>query len=144
MTPACAALLVHDPTAGDRPERDDRGRRARRLAGAEIVSALGGRRDVRDKTWDEGAWLDPVCEVDRSVEALIRATPAERFPDHDVWDVAGEIALVEAAGGAARIRDRDGAWRRFERFEAPDGDLARRRGEIALGSAEAPDARLGA
>lgn len=245
-----------------------------RLAGAEIVSALGGRRDVRYKTREEGAWLDPVSEVDHAVEALIRATLAERFPDHDVvgeemperpgrghdviwavdpvdgttnfvngfplfaasigvlhrgrpvagalwcstshalragvyhartggglgfdetpldpapdpavrrrlagdphgggkggpydlrktgsaaiecafvaagllaatrlaapnvWDVAGGIALVEAAGGAARIRDADGAWRRFERFETPDGDLARWRGEIALGAPEALD-----
>lgn len=36
-----------------------------RLAGAEIVSAVGGRRDVRYKTREEGVWLDPVSEPRR-------------------------------------------------------------------------------
>ncbi|WP_043539574.1 inositol monophosphatase family protein [Salinarimonas rosea] len=249
-----------------------------RLAGAEIVSALGGRRDVRYKTQAEGAFLDPVSEVDHGVETLIHAILAERFPDHgvlgeeltprrargsdvvwavdpvdgttnfvngfplfcasigvleagrpvagalwcstshalragvyhareggalafdetpldpapdpavrrrlagtpeggargtgpfdlrktgsaalecafvaagllaaarfaapNVWDVAGGIALVRAGGGAVRHRPPGGGWVPLERFEAPDGDLARWRGEIAVGSPEALDALL--
>lgn len=55
-----------------------------RLAGAEIVSALGGRRDLRYKSIAEGAYLDPVSEVDHAVETIIRAILGERFPDHDI------------------------------------------------------------
>jgi myo-inositol-1(or 4)-monophosphatase len=56
------------------------------LAGAEIRSALGGIFTVRYKTGatDSKLWRDPVSEVDRRVEALIRARLAEHFPDHDV------------------------------------------------------------
>lgn len=61
-----------------------------RLAGAEIVSALGGRRDVHYKSIEEGAYLDPVSEVDHAVETIIRAILAERFPDHDI--IGEEIA----------------------------------------------------
>jgi myo-inositol-1(or 4)-monophosphatase len=59
-----------------------------RLAGAEIVSALGGMLAVRYKgeraVDDESPWRDPVSEVDHKVEVLIRARLAERFPDHSV------------------------------------------------------------
>jgi myo-inositol-1(or 4)-monophosphatase len=56
------------------------------LAGAEIVTALGGILAVRYKTEviDESIWRDPVSEVDHRVETLIRARLAERFPDHDI------------------------------------------------------------
>jgi myo-inositol-1(or 4)-monophosphatase len=58
-----------------------------RLAGAEIVSALGGLLAVRYKgneAADEERWRDPVSEVDHKVEVLMRARLAERFPDHSV------------------------------------------------------------
>jgi myo-inositol-1(or 4)-monophosphatase len=57
-----------------------------RLAGAEIVTALGTLLTVRYKTADidENLWLDPVSEVDQRVETLIRARLAERYPDHDI------------------------------------------------------------
>jgi myo-inositol-1(or 4)-monophosphatase len=56
------------------------------LAGAEIVSALGGIFTVRYKTGvtDSKLWKDPVSEVDRKVETLIRARLAENFPKHDI------------------------------------------------------------
>lgn len=56
------------------------------LAGAEIVSALGGIFTVRYKTGatESALWRDPVSEVDRKVETLIRARLAENFPTHDI------------------------------------------------------------
>jgi len=56
------------------------------LAGAEIVSALGGIFTVRYKTGatESALWRDPVSEVDRKVETLIRARLAEHFPEHDI------------------------------------------------------------
>ena len=61
-----------------------------RLAGAEIVTALGGmlavkyKSDVARKEGDDPAYRDPVSEVDHRVEVLLRARIAERFPSHDI------------------------------------------------------------
>jgi myo-inositol-1(or 4)-monophosphatase len=56
-----------------------------RLAGAEIVTALGRTLSVRYKGGpDDTLFRDPVSEVDQKVEALIRARLAERFPGHDI------------------------------------------------------------
>jgi myo-inositol-1(or 4)-monophosphatase len=61
-----------------------------RLAGAEIVNALGGmlaikyKSDVAAKEGAEPAYRDPVSEVDHRVEVLLRARIAERFPAHDI------------------------------------------------------------
>src|SRR5690242_14694715 len=61
-----------------------------RLAGAEIVTALGGmlavkyKSDLARKEGDELAYRDPVSEVDHRVEVLLRARIAERFPSHDI------------------------------------------------------------
>jgi myo-inositol-1(or 4)-monophosphatase len=62
------------------------------IAGAEIVAALGSILKVRYKTGASGkakeaakaVWRDPVSEVDRKVEELIRARVAEHFPNHDI------------------------------------------------------------
>lgn len=56
------------------------------LAGAEIVTALGGMLSVRYKTGSEAEeiWRDPVSEIDHRVEVLIRARLADRFPGHDI------------------------------------------------------------
>ncbi len=56
------------------------------LAGAEIKSALGGIFTVRYKTGatESSLWRDPVSEVDRKVEKLIRERLAEHFPTHDI------------------------------------------------------------
>jgi myo-inositol-1(or 4)-monophosphatase len=61
-----------------------------RLAGGEIVSALGRTLAVKYKGLGEvpgggeAAFRDPVSEVDHDVEALIRTVLAERFPEHGV------------------------------------------------------------
>jgi myo-inositol-1(or 4)-monophosphatase len=56
------------------------------LASAEIVAAFGGIFTVRYKTGVAGVSMlrDPVSEIDRRVEALMRSRLAERFPDHDI------------------------------------------------------------
>ena len=43
-----------------------------------------------------------------------------------IWDVAGGIALVRAAGLEAWTRDRSGQWLPFERFETPEQAIRRR------------------
>ena len=56
-------------------------------AGAEITAALGRSINVDYKNGDkseEGAPTDPVSEVDRAVEEMIRERLAERLPDHAV------------------------------------------------------------
>ena len=61
-----------------------------RLAGAEIINALGGMLAIKyksDAVVKEGADLayrDPVSEVDHRVEVLLRARIMERFPSHDI------------------------------------------------------------
>ena len=56
------------------------------IAGAEIKSALGGIFTVRYKTGatESSLWRDPVSEVDRKVEKIIRERIAEHFPDHGI------------------------------------------------------------
>jgi myo-inositol-1(or 4)-monophosphatase len=61
-----------------------------RLAGAEIVNALGGmlaikyKSDLAAEADEELTYRDPVSEVDHRCEVLLRARIAERFPDHDI------------------------------------------------------------
>jgi myo-inositol-1(or 4)-monophosphatase len=56
------------------------------IAGAEIKSALGGIFTVRYKTGATASslWRDPVSEVDRKVEKIIRERIAEQFPNHGI------------------------------------------------------------
>jgi myo-inositol-1(or 4)-monophosphatase len=64
---------------------------------------------------------------------------AARFRSTNIWDVAGGVALVQAAGGHVLERQSDG-WTRFERF-GRDGDPAGWRGALVIaGTAEAADA----
>jgi myo-inositol-1(or 4)-monophosphatase len=53
------------------------------LAGTEITSALTRTLAVSYKG-SPGSFRDPVSEVDRKVEVLIRARLSERFPTHDI------------------------------------------------------------
>ena len=61
-----------------------------RLAGAEIINALGGmlaikyKSDAAAKEGAEVTYRDPVSEVDHRVEVLLRARIVERFPNHDI------------------------------------------------------------
>jgi myo-inositol-1(or 4)-monophosphatase len=64
-----------------------------RVAGAEIVSALGGLLAVSYKNAPvkpDDVWRDPVSEVDQKVETMIRARLAERFPGHDIMGEESE------------------------------------------------------
>jgi myo-inositol-1(or 4)-monophosphatase len=74
-----------------------------RLAGTEIVAALGRTLEVRYKgtTGSEATFKDPVSEVDHQVETLIRARLADSFPEHDIL---GE-EMDERPG-----RDHDFVW----------------------------------
>jgi myo-inositol-1(or 4)-monophosphatase len=74
-----------------------------RLAGAEITAAFGTIFTVRYKTGpqDAASLRDPVSEIDRKVEVMIREQLAARFPDHGI---IGE-ELAERPG-----RDSDFVW----------------------------------
>lgn len=65
---------------------------------------------------------------------------AARFSAPNVWDVAGGIPLVQAAGGVAKIRDEDGGWRTLGGFHPRGGlgnaALASWRGPVVVGEAE--------
>lgn len=53
------------------------------LAGAQIVAAMSRSLTVRYKG-PQGSFRDPVSEVDRGVEVLIRARLAAEYPTHDI------------------------------------------------------------
>jgi myo-inositol-1(or 4)-monophosphatase len=57
-----------------------------RLAGAEIQDALSRPFAVRYKGMQEAdaGFRNPVSEIDRATEVLVRARLAERFPQHDI------------------------------------------------------------
>lgn len=61
-----------------------------------------------------------------------------RFRAPNVWDVAGGVVLVQAAGGGVRVRGEDGVWHPLDGFH-PAGGL----GNVALASWRRPVA-LGA
>ena len=44
---------------------------------------------------------------------------AARFEHPNIWDIAGGVALVMAAGGSVLTQDGD-RWQEFDRFEAPE------------------------
>ena len=64
-----------------------------------------------------------------------------RFETPSVWDVAGGVPLVRAAGGTARVKDGDGVWQPLGDFYALSGRdnaaLAAWSGTVAVGSEDA-------
>ena len=69
-------------------------------AGVEITAALGRSINVDYKSEgksEETAPTDPVSEVDRAVEAMIRERLAERFPDHAILGEEQEDAPLTDA-----------------------------------------------
>ncbi len=59
-----------------------------------------------------------------------------RFALPNIWDVAGGLALAEAAGRQAMVRADDG-WRAFDAFETDGGDLREWRRGLILGDPQA-------
>jgi len=73
------------------------------LAGAQITNALGGILAVKYKGEEEAdqMWRDPVSEVDRRVEEMIRDRLASKFPDHGV--IGEEFEAHEASGDSGFV-----------------------------------------
>lgn len=57
---------------------------------------------------------------------------AARFEQPNLWDVAGGVALVKAAGGSVLVQSGD-TWQELERFETSDGDLRSWRKPLIVG-----------
>lgn len=100
----------------------------RRLAG------LGSGLDATGRPWDARKTGSAAVECAFVAAGLLGAA---RFDRPNVWDVAGGVCLVEAAGGRVLTGGADG-WTAFDGFlpAAPDGDLRRWTRPMILG---APD-----
>lgn len=110
---------------GQPVSRADNAQVRRRLAGVPRAADLEGPFDTR-KTGSA------------AIECALVAAGAlalARFDNVNLWDVAGGVALVQASGGAVRIKE-DGAWKPLERFEEA-GDLRSWRRPMILGNADA-------
>ena len=57
---------------------------------------------------------------------------AARFEQPNLWDVAGGVALVRAAGGSVLMQTGH-TWHETDRFENPDGDLRNWRRPLIVG-----------
>jgi myo-inositol-1(or 4)-monophosphatase len=107
----------------------------RRLAGSAIISADRGQWDYR-KTGSAAV---------ECILVAIGALEVARFAAPNIWDVAGGVALIRAAGGSV-FSLRDGDWLPMTAFEAvPSGeegvdDLARWRHAMIVGAAESVEA----
>jgi myo-inositol-1(or 4)-monophosphatase len=103
----------------------------RRLVG------LGSGLDAPDLAWDVRKSGSAAIECAFVAAGLLGAA---RFETPNVWDVAGGIPLVEAAGGSVRIDQGDG-WREFGGFLAgEDDDIRAWNGRVALGDPETVEA----
>lgn len=65
-----------------------------------------------------------------------------RLAAPNIWDVAGGLALVQAAAGRAVMRGGDG-WHDFETFMTDSGDLREWRNPLILGEPHAVSAMVG-
>lgn len=103
----------------------------RRLAGEpELLPGTDG-------PWDLRKTGSAAIECAFAAAGLLRVA---RFAQPNLWDVAGGVALVLAAGGAVRVREEDG-WRRFDGFGI-DAPQAWRK-PMVLGEAEAVEIMCG-
>lgn len=84
--------------------------------------------------WDVRQTGSAAIECAFTAAGLMRLT---RLETPNLWDVAGGVALVLAAGGVTLQRRGEG-WIPFERFEATP-DLSRWRGALLLGDAAAAE-----
>lgn len=142
------AKSIADTQAGATPEYLAKIEKAAvelaRMAGAEIVDALGRTLTIRYKDLgiDELAkasvaesWRDPVSEVDQNVEEMIRAKLAETFPDHDILGEELDTALLHESDFVWAVDPIDGTANfvnGFPLFAASIGVLYR--GEPVVGA----------
>lgn len=104
----------------------------RRLAGEPQPLPRG------DLPWDVRKTGSAAVECAFVAAGLLRVA---RFETPNLWDVAGGVTLVQAAGGEIRTAGPDGRWESFERFEGP---LGRWKRAMVLGDPEAVRLRLAA
>lgn len=98
----------------------------RRLAGTpDGVSAQG--------SWDARKTGSAAIECAFVAAGLLQAS---LFATPNIWDIAGGVALVEAAGGTVWQRDEEG-WIENSVLTAQSGDLKDWRGSLAIGEAAA-------
>ncbi|MFU8863351.1 MAG: inositol monophosphatase family protein [Rhodobacterales bacterium] len=96
----------------------------RRLVG------LGSGLDAPDLPWDARRSGSATVECAFVAAGLLGAA---RFETPNLWDVAGGIPLIVAAGGSVRI-DRGAGWQEFAGFQdQDDADIRAWRGRVALG-----------
>jgi myo-inositol-1(or 4)-monophosphatase len=104
----------------------------RGLAGTTTVNA-------RDKKWETRKTGSSAIECAFVAAGMLRVA---RFESPNIWDVAGGIVLVEAAGGTAR-QWRGGKWESISRFapERPsvggEADFRHWRHPVVVGAPEA-------
>jgi myo-inositol-1(or 4)-monophosphatase len=103
----------------------------RRLAGVPLASAS-------DDDWDTRKTGSAAVECALVAAGLMQVA---RFAAPNIWDVAGGLALLRAAGCDIR-RDDNGRWVRMDRFEAMAGpgdikDLRFWRGGLVVGTPQA-------
>ena len=86
----------------------------------ELLAPKSGER-VLDAGCGTGRNLTPVCRAGGQAVGLdfsLGMLRVARFESPNIWDVAGGIALVQAAGGSVR-QQRDGKWEVMKAF-APE------------------------
>lgn len=90
---------------------------------------------TRHMDWDSRQTGSAALECALAAAGVLKVT---RLEGPRLWDCAGGVSLVQAAGGAVRIR-KDGEWLPFECFEAPVSgddplaDLRYWRGTLVMG-----------
>lgn len=91
------------------------------------LAAAPGGASAGNQRWDHRVTGSTSVEITYVAAGIFVAAP---FRAPFVWDVAGGIVLVRAAGREVWIRDQRGQWSPFERFEAParlPGDVKEQR-----------------
>lgn len=103
----------------------------RRLAG-DPKGGPGGGKDL-GFMWETRKTGSAAIECAFVAAGLLRVA---RFETPNIWDVAGGVALIKAAGLSIESHD-SGNWRRLERFEPFEGDIRRWRRPLLIGEPEA-------
>jgi myo-inositol-1(or 4)-monophosphatase len=99
------------------------------------LAALGSGLDVADLPWDLRRTGSAAVECAFVAAGLLQVA---RFDRPNVWDVAGGVALVQAAGGVV-LQQAEGRWEPFEGFEV-EGDLRGWSRPMIVGTPDAAEA----